>query len=264
MKRLLLTALLLSGVAAAQEQASPPAVDQAALAPILSHAWSAGGTCTGEDVMDWVVDKDGWPYTRAQGFTPLTQFEFADGMLHTIDQVGIGSTSSTYKLQDDGTLRLWSEIFDEGEAQDGAGAPTQRVRDGHVVIDDAGKPASPGAETPSMKPCPPRGSLLSAEAVTALNGTWGIKDGDKICPSGGDSVTFDLERPIPTVWRGPLGDPGRWSAWVSQAERDGEAWKVTEGSAFEASIYRFTPGPDSTLVQSTEYDDAKVTLARCP
>ncbi|BCW87072.1 hypothetical protein sos41_01980 [Alphaproteobacteria bacterium SO-S41] len=264
MNRLLFAALMMSGAAFAQDATPPPAVDQAALAPILAHAWSPGGTCAGEDVMDWVVDKDGWPYTRAQGFTPLTQLEFADGMLHTIDQVGIGSTSSAYKLGDDGTLRLWSEIFDEGEAQDGAGAPTQRVRDGHIVIDDAGKPASPGAETPSMKPCPPRTSLLAPEAVTALNGTWGIKDGDKICPAGGDSVTFDLERPIPTVLRGPFGEPAPLTAWVKTIERDGEVWRVTESSSFDAAIYRFTPGPDSTLVQSTEYDDAKVTLARCP
>jgi hypothetical protein len=264
MKTLFLAALLLALAAFAQEETPAPAVDQAALAPILSHAWSPGGTCAGEDVMDWVIDKDGWPYTRAQGFTPLTRLEMQDGMLLTVDEVGIGSTSSLYKLQEGGTLRLWSETFSEGDPADGAAPPAERVRDGHIVIDDAGKPVTPGAETPAMKPCPPRGSIVAPEAIAALNGTWGLKQDTGICPAGGESLTFDLDRPVPTILRGPFGDPAYSTAWALAIVPEGAGWKVTEGSAFEASIYRFTPEPDSTLTQSSEYDDAKIVFARCP
>lgn len=263
MIRLCLVALLLAPSALAQETDPPPAVDQAALAPILSHSWSADGSCSA-DLMDWVIDRDGWPYLRELGFTPLTKLEFAGGVLTMVDAVGIGSTTATYKLNADGTLRLWSRVFVEGDEADGAGPPLEQVKDGHVVLDDSGKPVSPGAETPAMKPCAPRGAVVPADAIAALNGVWGPKTGEGICPAGADAVTFDLDRPIPTILRGPFGEAPFSTAWALGIEKDGEAWKVTEGSAFEASIYRFTPGADGTLTQASEYDDNKVVLARCP
>lgn len=263
MFRFAVSALVLTAAALAQEADQPPAVDQAALAPILGHAWSADGSCSA-DLMDWVVDKDGWPYAREQGFTPLTKLDFAGGLLTTVDEVGIGATTSIYKLNEDGTLRLTSQVITEGEDVDGAGPPQQRVKDGYIVIDDSGKAVSPGEATPAMKPCAPRGSLLPAEAVAALNGAWGIKTDQGICPKGGESVTFDLDRPIPTVIRGPFGEPPFSTAWATGIEKDGEVWKVVEGSSFEASIYRFTPAADGTLTQATEYDDNKIVFARCP
>ena len=264
-RRLVLAALgLASAVSAAAQE--PPVLDRAALEPVLSHAWSPGGRCEG-DLKDFVIDKDGMPYLRDQGFVPLSTMSFAGGELTTTDELGVGRTTAIYKLQGDGTLRLWSEVFDEGfgaEPSDGAGPPVQRVKDGHVVIDEAGAPANPGAETPSMAPCPPRAGVVAAEAVAALNGAWGVVEGQGICPAGGESVTFDLERPVPHVFRGPFGEAPYSQAYALSIAREGGDWVVTEGSAFEASVYRFTGNADGTLTETSDYGDAPRVLARCP
>ena len=138
----LLLAVLLASSAVAQ---TPPVLDRAGLDPVLSRSWTAGEGC-GADLMDFVIDTDGQPYIRSSGFTPLSGFTLQGSVLTTTDDVGIGRTSSVYHLGDDGSLRLWSEIYDPAFGEEGQeGEPTtQRVKDGMVVIGDDGQPASPG------------------------------------------------------------------------------------------------------------------------
>ena len=52
---------------------------------------------------------------------------------------------------------------------------------------------------------------------------------------------------VPRISRGPLDDMAEGEAYVLSIARDGDAWAVTEGSAFEASVYRFTLGKDSSM-----------------
>ena len=111
----LLLAVLLASSAVAQ---TPPVLDRAGLDPVLSRSWTAGEGC-GADLMDFVIDTDGQPYIRNNGFTPLSGFTLQGSVLTTTDDVGIGRTSSVYHLGDDGSLRLWSEIYDPAFGEEG-------------------------------------------------------------------------------------------------------------------------------------------------
>jgi len=263
--RLLLAALLVA-TAVAQES-SIPKIDPAALAPVLSQSWAAGESCT-DDVTDFVIDTDGQPYSRISGgFTPLTTFELQGDTLTTTDEIGIGRTTSTYKLAADNSLRLWSEIYDPAfgeQAQEGE--PTvQRVKDGLIIVDQEGEPMSEGALTVVMKPCPVRPVLFPADIIAALDGTWATANGKGgICAMGADSVTFQLTRPIPHVLRGAFGGEVTSTSYALGVTKDGESFVVTEGSAFEAGDYTFTPDADGGLTQANPYADGPLELHRCP
>ena len=82
----LLLAVLLASSAVAQ---TPPVLDRAGLDPVLSRSWTAGDGC-GADLMDFVIDTDGQPYIRNNGFTPLSGFTLQGSVLTTTDDVGIG------------------------------------------------------------------------------------------------------------------------------------------------------------------------------
>jgi hypothetical protein len=69
---------------------------------------------------------------------------------------------------------------------------------------------------------------------------------------------------VPTAIRGPWGGEAVGQSWVTKAENQNGAWSVTEGNSFEANTYLFTPSSDGTLTQSVDYDETKVTFARCP
>lgn len=264
--RLLLTAALLANTALA---AVPPPLDAEALKPVLAHSWAVGENCEGE-VMDFVIDNDGWAYQRAVGsFTPLTVFSVAGDQVTVVDEVGIGRTTSVFRLNPDGTLRLMSELYDPnfGEPVDGPDAEPsmQRVKDGLIVLDQDGQSLTPGHSTPDMKACPQRSALFSDEIIAALNGAWATGDGKGgICAVGADSVTFDLTRPVPQVLRGPFGQEITSTAYALAIVKDWESFVVTEGNAFEAGDYTFTPDGKGGLVQANPYADGPLELHRCP
>lgn len=243
--------------AVAQE---PPKIDAASLEPILSKSWALGESCEApEGVMDWAIDRDGWVYRRDGGYTPLEAVGFANGQLTTRDEVGIGPTVAIYQLADDGTLRLMSEVwYEEG---DSAGKPTVQVKDGLRIMVDGGLAAEP-EETPAMVPCPRRTTVFPAEPVATLNGKWAAMDGGS-CGKGIGAILFDLERPVPRIWRGAIGDMPESEAYVLAISHEGDGWAVTEGSAMEASIYRYTLAKDGTLTQSDETGGPPIRYQRC-
>ncbi len=261
--RLLLAALLISTAAAE----SVPAGEAAALQSVLAKSWTSGESCT-QDLVDFVVDTDNQPYLRSDGgFTPLTVFTARDGLLTVADEVGIGRTTLIYRLESDGSLRLWSEVYDPALGEEGQeGEPiVQRVKDGMIVIGDDGLPASPGAPTPTMKPCPQRTALFPAEIVKALDGAWATGDGKGgICARDADSITFQLTRPVPHVLRGPFGGEVVSTDYALKIVKEGEAFVVTEGGAFEVNDYTFTPDGKGGLVQANPYADGPLELHRCP
>lgn len=264
--RIFLTATLLAGSAIA---AVPPALDAEALKPVLAHSWAVGESCDGE-VMDFVIDTDGWAYQRAGGgFTPLSAFSVEGDQVTAVDEVGIGRTVSLYRFNPGGTLRLMSEIYDPnfGEPAEGPDAEpvTQRVKDGLIVIDEDGQAVSPGASTPDMKACPQRTAMFSEDIIAALDGAWATGDGaGGICAIGADSITFDLTRPVPQIRRGPFGEETLSTSFALAIAKDGDAFVVTEGSAFEAADYTFTPDGRGGMVQANPYADGPVELHRCP
>lgn len=262
--RLLLSAVLISSAVA---QEPPAALDKAALQPVLEASWATGESCEGER-MDFAIDIDGQPYLRAPlSYTPLGVFTFKDGVLTVTDEVGIGRTTSVYRLGEDGSLRLWSETYDPAfgeEAQEGEPA-VERVKDGAVVIGDDGVALSPGTPTPAMKPCPARTAMFPAETVAALDGAWATGDGKgSICAMEADSVTFQLSRPVPHVLRGPFGGEATSTSYAINIVREGDAYIVTEGGAFEANDFTFTPDGKGGLVQANPYADGPLELHRCP
>lgn len=266
--RIALTLALLSAVTAARA-ATPPTIDMDALAPIFAQSWTTGESCeTG--LLDFVAESDGELFSRdAGGFTPLTQMILASGELTVVDEVGVGRSTSIYKLGVDKSLRLWSQIFDPsmGAAMPAAGEdpPMQRVKDGLIVIDDEGKPVSPGTPTPALKPCPARTAFYTPEIVAALDGAWATGDGKGgICPVGAVSVVFDLDRPIPRIRWGAYGDESVSGAYVLAIRQEGVAYVVTEGNAFEAEEHTYTPDGAGGLVQTGAYQEAPLALQRCP
>ncbi len=263
----LVLAVLFASTAFAQGGGATP-IDAAALEPVLTKSWSAGPGCN-DDVIDFVIDTDGQPYLRAAGgFTPLAMFELKGDELTIADEVGIGRTTIIYRLMDDGSLRLWSEVFDESfgaDPSDGAGSTTQRVKDGRTLIDDEGQAISPGVETPVLKACPLREALYPADVVAALEGVWATGDGKGgICAVGADSVTFQLTRPVPRVLRGPFGGAPFSTSYALGIAKDGASYIVTEGNAFEAGDFTFTPDGKGGLVQANPYADGPLELFRCP
>ncbi|MFT3810304.1 MAG: hypothetical protein QM698_10330 [Micropepsaceae bacterium] len=263
--RLILAALLASTALAD----SLPALDKAALEPVLTMSWTSGGSCDA-DITDFVIDTDGQPYIRTVGsFTPLTSIALQAGDLTIVDEIGIGRTTTIYKLGADKTLRLWSEYYDPNfgnEPEPGAPAeePMERVKDGLIVIDETGAPQA-AAPTVPMTPCPARASVYPAEIITALEGTWATGDGKGgICARDADSVTFQLSRPVPHVLRGPFGGEVSSTSYALAIAAEGEAYVVTEGNAFEAGDYTFTPDGKGGLVQANPYADGPLELHRCP
>lgn len=263
--RLLVAALLVSTAAA--QDSSVPTIDKAAVAPVLDKSWTSGESCAA-DLIDFAIDTDGQPYLRANGgFTPLTVFTLKDSQLTVSDEVGIGRTTSIYKLGAEGGLRLWSEMYDPTFGEEGQeGEPmTERVKDGAIMIGDDGQPLSPGTPTTELKPCPPRTALFSPEIVTALEGTWATGDGKGgICAKDADSITFQLNRPVPHVLRGPFGGEVVSTSYALGIIKEGAAFVVTEGNAFEAGDYTFTPDSDGGLTQANPYADGPLKLHRCP
>lgn len=253
----LIAAALLSAQAMAQEA---PKIDAASLEPILSKSWALGESCNApEGVMDWAVDRDGWVYRRDGGYTPLEAVSFAKGKLSTREEVGIGPTVDVYQLAADGTLRLMSEVwYEDGDT---AGTPTVQVKDGKRIMVDGGMAAEP-EDTPAMLPCPKRMSVFPAEPVATLNGKWAAMDGGS-CGKGTGAILFDLERPVPRISRGPMGDMLEGEAYVLAIAHEGESWAVTEGSAMEASIYRYTLAKDGTLTQSDDMGGPTIRYQRC-
>jgi hypothetical protein len=237
-----------------------PKIDAKSLEPILSKSWAQGASCIApEGVMDWAIDRDGWVYRRDGGYTPLDVVRFAGDRLTTQDEVGIGPTISVYELGADGTLRLMSEVwFEDGET---GGTPTVQVKDGRRIMIDGGMAAEP-EETPAMLPCPKRTSVFPAEPVATLNGKWAAMEGGS-CSTGTGAILFDLERPVPRISRGPMGDLPESEAYVLAIAHDGDGWAVTEGSAMEASIYRYTLGKDGTLTQSDDMGGPATRFQRC-
>ncbi len=264
----LLIAALLATTAAAQD-APVPTVDKDAVAPALANSWTSGASCDAE-ITDFVIDTDGQPYMRGPGnFTPLTSMTLKDGDLTIIDEVGIGRSTTIYRLGGDKTLRLWSEIYEasfgsEPEPGMTLEAPTQRVKDGLVIIDEYGV-AQAGVATPAKTPSPARASVFAAEIAAALEGTRATGDGvGGICAVDADSVTFQLTGPVPRVLRGPFGGEVASTAYASAIVKDGESYTVTEGSEFEASEYVFTADGKGGLVQANPYADGPLKLHRCP
>ena len=124
-------------------------------------------------------------------------------------QLGVGRTTAIYKIAGRrdaaavvGGLRRGLR---RGSRRTGRAA-VQRVKDGHVVIDEAGAPANPSAETPSMAPLSAarrrggggRGGRGAERGVGVVEGQASVRRAA--------SVTFDLERPVPHVFRGPFGE----------------------------------------------------------
>lgn len=263
--RLILAALLASTALAE----SMPALDKAALEPVLTSSWTSGASCEA-DILDFVIDTDGQPYSRTfSSYTPLTAISLMAGELTTVDDVGIGRTTTIYRLGEDKSLRLWSEFYDPNFGQEPEpGTPAeetmQRVKDGMIVIDETGTPQA-GVATEPMKPCPARTIIFPPEIVTSLDGAWATGDGKGgICPVGADSVTFQLSRPVPHVLRGPFGGDVTSTSYALNVVKDGESFVVTEGNAFEAGDYTFTPDGKGGLVQANPYADGPLELHRCP
>lgn len=263
----LLIAALLASTAAAE---SLPALDKTALAPVLTSSWTSGASCEA-DITDFVIDTDGQPYIRTFGsYTPLTSIALMAGDLTIVDEIGIGRTTTIYKLGEDKSLRLWSEFYDPsfGEEAPDPAKPAdesmQRVKDGMIVIDETGTPQA-GVATEPMKPCPARASVYPAGVIAALEGTWATGDGKGgICAKDADSVTFQLTRPVPHVLRGPFGGEVASTAYALNIVKEGEGYIVTEGNAFEAGDYTFTPDGKGGLVQANPYADGPLELHRCP
>lgn len=250
-------AALLCLQAMAQEA---PKIDAASLEPILSKSWALGESCDApEGVMDFAIDRDGWVYRRDGGYTPLDAVSFANGKLTTHDEVGIGPTVDVYELAADGTLRLMSEAwYEDGDT---AGTPTVQVKDGKRIMVDGGMAAEP-EETPAMLSCPKRTSVFPAEPIATLNGKWAAMEGGS-CGKGTGAILFDLERPVPRISRGPMGDAPESEAYVLAIAHEAGGWAVTEGSAMEASIYRYTLGKDGTLVQADDTGGPSIRYQRC-
>lgn len=263
--RLILAALLASTALAE----SLPAIDKTALEPVLTSSWTSGASCEA-DITDFVIDTDGQPYSRTFGsYTPLTAISLMGGDLTTVDEVGIGRTTTIYKLGEDKSLRLWSEHYDPNFGQDPepgtvAEQPMQRVKDGMIVIDETGAPQA-GVATVPMRSCPARAIIFPPDIVTSLDGTWATGDGKGgICAAGADSVKFQLSRPVPHVLRGPFGGEVTSTSYALNVVKQGDAFVVTEGNAFEAGDYTFTPDGKGGLVQANPYADGPLHLHRCP
>ena len=258
-----LFAALLASTAVAE---TAPAVDSAGLEPVMNKSWATAESCEAGQ-MDFVIDTDGQPYIRKDGYTLLASLVLQDGVLTMTDEVGIGRTTSTYRLGADGSLRLWSEIYDPAFGEEGQeGEPVvQRVKEGAVVIGDDGQPLSAAVPTPAMKPCPARSTLFPPEIVAALEGTWATGDSKGgICARDADSITFQLTRPVPHVLRGPFGGEATSVAYALAISMDGKSYVVSEGNAFEAGDYVFTPDGKGGLVQANPYADGPLELHRCP
>jgi hypothetical protein len=229
--------------------------DAARLAPVVDQSWVTGSCAAPEEIVDWVIDKDGEVYRRDGGYTHLTYASFVKGEFTTHDEVGIGLTRSVYRLKD-GKLRLWDEAWYEGG--DVKGTATVVVREGRVL---EGDDATAKLETSDYAPCPLR-AMFPPEPIAALNGKWAALDGGS-CAIGTGAILFDLERPVPRISRGAVGDMAAGDAYVLSIAGEGESWVVTEGSAMEASIYRFALGRDGALTQTGEDGNSPIRFQRC-
>lgn len=264
----LFIAALLATTAAAQD-APVPSVDRDAVAPALASSWASGASCD-DEVTDFVIDTDGQPYMRSPGsYTPLTSMTLQDGYLTVIDEIGMGRSTTIFRLGGDNSLRLWSEIYEPGfgsEPEPGMAAEPamQRVKDGLVVIDEQGA-AQAGVATPEMSPCPARTAMFPADIVAALEGAWATGDeAGRICALEADSVTFQLSGPVPRVLRGPFGGEVASDAYALAIVRDGERYTLTEGSEIEGSEYTFTSDGKGGLVQANSDGEGPLKLHRCP
>lgn len=251
MKTAIIIATVLAGAALAEAR-----VDAAKLAPVVGKTWVTGSCSAPEEVVDWVIDKDGEVYRRDGGYTPMSHVGFAKGEFVTHDEVGIGLTRSVYRLKD-GKLRLWDEAwYEDGSVN---GTPSVIVKEGRRL---EGDDATARIETSEYSSCPLR-TMFPAEPIAALNGKWAALPGGS-CAKGTGVILFDLERPVPRVSRGAMGDMPESEAFVLAIAREGESWAVTEGSAMEASIYRFTLGKDGALTQVSEYEGSEpMRFQRC-
>ena len=265
----LLFAILLASSSAGAAEVQSPAVSDAAAKTVIPAAWTTGASCA-EGLFDFVIDTDGQVYQRgATGFTPLTGLTLEGDFVVATDEVGIGRTTSRYLLGPDGSLRLMSEVFDPGFGEPPAEVDpepvVERVKDGRIVINDEGNPVSPGAETPIYQPCPKPKAFYADDVIAALEGTWATGDGKGgICARDADSVTFQLSRPVPHVLRGPFGGEVTSTSYALKIVKEGGAYIVTEGNAFEAGDYTFTPDGKGGLVQANPYADGPLELYRCP
>lgn len=244
-----------AGLLLLSQAAGAASVDAARLAPVVGQTWVTGSCEAPEEIVDWVVDKDGDVYRRDGGYTPLTNVSLAKGEFVTHDEVGIGLTRSVYRLKD-GKLRLWDEVWYEDGSE--SGTPSPVVKDGLRV---EGDDASGAVETPEYWACPLR-TMFPPEPIVALNGKWAALPGGS-CAKGTGAILFDLERPVPRISRGALGDMPESDAFVLSIVREGDSWAVTEGSSMEASVYRFTLGKDGALTQTSEYGGEAIRFQRC-
>lgn len=253
MKIVLIAATALLGAAFAGQA---PKIDAAKLAPVVGQTWVTGSCMAPDEIVDWVIDEDGEIYRRDGGYTPMSKVTLAHGEFITEDEVGIGLTRSVYRLKDS-KLKLWNEVwYEDGSA---SGTPTVIVENGRKREGD--DPAAT-LDTAEYSPCPLR-TMFPPEPVTALNGKWAAVKGGS-CGKGTGAILFDLDRPVPRISRGPLDDMAEGEAYVLSIARDGDAWAVTEGSAFEASVYRFTLGKDGVLTQVSEYEGSMpIRFQRC-
>ena len=254
--------LLASGAGlAGSGLAQAEVIDTSALGPVMAHRW-VDGTCEAPvAATDFVVDKDGQFYQRILGgYTPLSAATLNGKEFTVTDTVGIGTTVSVYRLQDDGTLRLWSQVFDEHA--DGVSNPTLMVKDGATVVEAGGDPQSK-VEMTSMIPCAPQANVFPEAITTQFNGVWtDVAAGT--CEKGEALVLFDLERPVPRFIQGTRAGIAEEGAFLMSITPLETSFEVIEGGLFDANAWTFTPGADGSMVQTPAGADKGQTLKKCP
>ena len=101
-----------------------------------------------------------------------------------------------------------------------------------------------------------RGDTLDIAAVTGSATAYlAVRGGIDVPAVLGSRSTF---------LRGPFGGEVTSTSYALNVVKDGESFVVTEGSAFEAGDYTFTPDGKGGLVQANPYADGPLELHRCP
>jgi hypothetical protein len=254
--------LLLGGIALVDSgRAEDAPIDTSTLGPIMAHRW-VDGTCEAPlAATDFVVDQDGHFYQRQIGsYTPLSAATLAGKEFTATDTVGPGSTVSVYRLQDDGTLRLWSQVFTE--TADGPSTTTVMVKDGATVVEAGGDPQSK-VEMTSMIPCAPQANVFPEAISTLFNGVWAdTKTGS--CEKGEGLVFFDVLRPVPRLSRGGMSEIAQEGLFLTSITPVEGGYEVIEGGLFDATVWTYAPGADGTMVQTPVGETAGQTLKKCP
>jgi hypothetical protein len=242
-----------------------------------AQSWGmAGSSCAaGSDIVDFAMGPGGFWFRRdgtAGGPWSYTQVSLAKGdagALATVDETGLGQTRDVWRIQPDGSLRLWSRVvLTPEEAGSGEGKGTVFVKDGLGMIGEDGEALETGVPTLAYEPCEGRAATFGPGVAEALDGVWGAVRGDAICARGDWALTLRLADPVATMEiarYGAEGDSygeGESLSFVYRADAEEKTATLVYGGAFDANEMALSLLPEGRLGMT--HQDENLTLARCP